>query len=505
VRRLVLVFPPQYGLLAGFSTGLVSLADFVGKRMADVSVSLLDLAEVPIGELDGRVRAALGSNEDEPLVGITTTTASYQAALDVARSVKQQASRCKVMLGGPHATAQDQLILERHQGVVDFVVRGEGEKPLLDLLRCYPDVDSVLGLTFRSGNSIRRNPLPAPLSQDELDSLDVTYSATDVSAPPGKFDHVTYVSSRGCHRACAFCCVGGRAIGSKSVSRVVEDLRVLVSEMGFRSVAIEDNFFAHSPNRTLQLCRALETLQAEADMGFSWDCQTRVESVVRPDIVAAMARAGCEAVYLGVETLSPPQLLYLRKTQHPDQYLAALHDIVVPELLASSISVYLTIQLGIPGESNEDRTASLMALRRLGRMAQSAGRTITVFPQLHVVYPGSPLFTEGITNKRFPSDVFEDFTKWEARQRSLKAWLGEQFAHGSGGIPEGILVPDKLQQGQFEVDARGLSGVAAHLEAMRSIGGIRVFAYGRYLTRPVAEDPNELMTTGAHSENAAAT
>ena len=157
--------------------------------------------------------------------------------------------------------------------------------------------------------------------------------------------------------------------------------------MGKNRIAIEDNFFAHQPHRTLELCNAIADLVQEVP--FSWDCQTRLESMKRPDVVAAMARANCEAAYLGIEALDEEHLLYLAKTLRPEDYLRILEEIVIPQMMDVGIDAYINLQLGIPGETNEHRTTTLRRLRRLGQIAKSHGRAVTVFPQLNVIYSTS--------------------------------------------------------------------------------------------------------------------
>ena len=178
---------------------------------------------------------------------------------------------------------------------------------------------------------------------------------------------VTYVSARGCPLKCSFCAVRASKIRAKSIPTVIEDLRYLVLQQGHHSIAIEDNFFAHQPRRTLELCAAIEQLQAEKP--FVWDCQTRVESMCRADVVSAMAGANCDAVNLGVESLVPDHLTFLGKTLKPDKYLQLLEEQAVPLMLGAGMAVNINLQLGIPGEDESHRQLTLWRLKRLGRVA----------------------------------------------------------------------------------------------------------------------------------------
>ena len=259
---LVLVHPPQEGLLEGFASGLVALANYVSRRLPRVRVQLLDLGLIADSRLELELRDVLVSINGPLFVGITTTTASYQAALRVARTFKRLCRECVVILGGHHASAQDDVILKA-QDSIDYVVRGEGEIALVQLLEQYPDVGRVPNLSHRDNLTICRNA-PAPfLGERELDELAPAFKGWGLRSAPGKFEHTTYVSARGCPLRCAFCSVANEQIRAKSVAAVVRELRVLIEDFGYRSIAVEDNFFAHAPRRTLALCAAIETLQRE--------------------------------------------------------------------------------------------------------------------------------------------------------------------------------------------------------------------------------------------------
>ncbi len=75
------------------------------------------------------------------------------------------------------------------------------------------------------------------------------------------------------------------------------------------------------------------------------------------------------------------------------------------------MDVYLNLQLGLPAETTKDRAQTINTLIRLGHAAATRDRTITVFPQLSVVYPGTPHFQEAIDKGVFGDlgrEVFEE-------------------------------------------------------------------------------------------------
>ena len=73
------------------------------------------------------------------VVGISSLfTPYYREALEVAARVKK-ATNATVVMGGSHASAVPQSLLASPH--VDYVIRGEGEKPFVEFLRCLKESD----------------------------------------------------------------------------------------------------------------------------------------------------------------------------------------------------------------------------------------------------------------------------------------------------------------------------------------------------------------------------
>jgi radical SAM superfamily enzyme YgiQ (UPF0313 family) len=488
---VLLVHPPQRGLLEGFSSGLISLANFLTAHEPSADVRLLDLGLSESDDLAMEIAQAARRSRKRLFVGITTTTASYQSALAVARLFKNARCDSIIITGGHHVSTQDDVVLRRHALFLDIVVRGEGEMSLLELVRRHPSLDGVPGISYIENGTLQRNAPACLLGERELDSIAGIALIPGLRSAPGKFEHLTYVSARGCPLKCSFCSVSQQTIRAKSVSGVISDLRYIVGDLGYERIAIEDNFFAHSPKRTLDLCNALSHLRTE--MNFTWDCQTRVESMQDPLIVKAMENAGCEAVYLGVESVVADQLLYLGKTLNPERYLRVLEHRVLPKLMSSKIAIYLNLQVGLPGESGIDRRQTLSFIERLGSKARAVGTRLTLFPQLNVIYPGTKHYytacSEGLF-ARFGDEVFEAFTEWELQQEPILRWLGRHFAHGTGGIPIGVLNRDALRSsGEFWIDGNSVAAISEFLDDLELLPGISVFNYKQYLTPTSAPLP----------------
>lgn len=490
IKHVLLVQPPQPGLLDGFANGLIDLANFISSRLCGVEVKILDLGLVPTESVSATLENSFRTfTKGASLIGITTTTATYQSALRVARAAKRIDPSSVVVLGGHHVSPQHEVSLRHHAPYVDFVVRGEGEYALLKLIRG-DRPETIPNVSFWTGGGLVANVPGQLLTTEELDSLGVEFKDQTFESAPGKFNRTTYVSARGCPLRCAFCAVAGETIRSKSIGKVIEDLFQLVFVKGYERIAIEDNFFAQKKSRTIPLCEAIQSFRQNLASTFTWDCQTRVESLYDSAVIRALAKAGCDGIYLGVEGLTSADLLYLGKTAQPERYLEALLTTVVPQVIGEGMACNINLQVGLPEETQTSRGTRVTRLEALGRLAWRSQQTITVFPQLNVVYPGTAHFWKYLQEQRFGTlglDVFESFTEWEEENQPILRFLGENFAHGVGGIPIGILDQQELRGGKFLVDQNKVDLVREHLNEIAQIAGISMFRYGAYLTRTDSE------------------
>ena len=463
----------------GFATGIVYLAEYLMLKRHEIEADIEILDYSCFSDDEVKIHSLDYTNIENLIVGVTTTTASYQSALCVAKNFKRSNSKCTIIFGGHHASADTEIILQNHLGIVDFIITGEGEIALYEFVKYFPEFENIPNLVYLKDSNIIKNQIVPLLSDTELDLISFSYSEPELYGHPGKFDTITYVSARGCPLKCFFCAVANQKMRAKSIVQVKKDIEMLL-KLGFNAIAIEDNFFAQSITRTLNLCAELKAIKKEFP-SFQWDCQTRVESLKSPDVIKAMDDAGCYAAYLGIEALNSDHLLYLGKTKNPDRYLELLFDIVIPNMLNSNIDCYINLQLGIPESNYNHHRQTMDSLKKIGIMANKKGKHVTIFPQLHVVYPGTVHYFKAISENKFRKDIYEQFTIWETIQNNLYGWMGENFAHGTGGIPQGILNKEKLKGNLFEIIPEKILEIQNQLSEIKRTEGIRVFEYKPFI------------------------
>ena len=493
-KKLYLVDPPRKFILEGFPSALPQMKLWVEREMNDVEVKILDYSSLERDDTIIKENLHRIDLNDNDYFGITATTATYQSSLNLARLVKSINPNVKVLLGGHHTKeaqvpskpyrsenwrnyiTEANVVLENHPEI-DFVVLGEGERTLVDLLSG-KELKQVRGIAYRDGSDILKTLLPTRLIGRDLDTISIRNFDEESLSKMTQFGNINYISATGCPLECAFCSVGREKVESKSISKKIEDLQYLVERFpGVRKgsrISIQDNFFGKSIRDTIALCEAIiDEEQRNSEFYFNWDCQTRVESMTDKGLTDLMRKAGCVAVYPGVENFSEEVLIYLNKAHNVRNYLQATRQ-CVSNLLDSGIEVYLQFQTGMPMESEKHRAENIRVLKELGEIATSKNTKVTVFMSLSVVYPGTnhahQMFESGI-----PRNAFERYTEWEDAQLGLREYVGKNFGHGSGGIPTGIMDMEAFRKGGILIYPFKITQINDYFARIGNIPGIKCY------------------------------
>lgn len=280
---------------------------------------------------DSRRRLLEHLREKPFAVGISTTHLFTRAMLDeITGLVRRLSPGSRLITGGPGAEWNSAL---RPDGAI--TVLGPGENTLLGLLKAFKaggDVSRVPNLEYYYGGSLRRTPRAdnAPLEQAPEPDWGL------YPALPGR---VPLQGARGCSHRCGFCSYPA-GFSSRGVPAVMREIRGNREKWGINFFRFTDSDFAADKERALELCRALE-----ADGGYSWTCFARADSLLDRDLLAAMKRAGCLWVFLGVESGSEKMLKAMNKGCG-----AARMKEAIAGARAAGLGVHGNFVVGYPGE-----------------------------------------------------------------------------------------------------------------------------------------------------------
>jgi len=186
-------------------------------------------------------------------------------AINIAQLCKQVLPWAWIVLGGLTASGFAREILERFPEI-DFIIRGDAEKPLLELVQCLLSAVShsiaqlrlgdIPNLSYRSEDGILENSLSYTATPQELDTLNFAdidfmdhYAEYNVSEyvvldaekalnalQTNPFKGRWLTSARGCRYQCSYCggtkdahkrLAGRTGLVSRSPHKLVDDLRKL--------------------------------------------------------------------------------------------------------------------------------------------------------------------------------------------------------------------------------------------------------------------------------------
>lgn len=275
-----------------------------------------------------------GELDQADLIGLTVNSACFQESYRTADRLRGGAGGRRVMFGGPHVTHFPEEAL-RHG---DFVVRGEGEATVLELVRAIDqgctDFGHIRGLSWRdAGGAPRHNP-----DRELVEDIDLV---PDQSLIAGYREHMRrwtqrlfpsgmlVSTSRGCPHRCTFCTIPGTfgtVLRFRSDDAVVADIRRQTAFSGHRYVYFaDDNFTAH-PRRTKQLLRRI--VDERLDIRFS--AQIRADVCADPELMDLLQAAGCYLAFVGFESINEATLRAykkgIRSLELLERSVGAFHD-----------------------------------------------------------------------------------------------------------------------------------------------------------------------------------
>lgn len=276
---------------------------------------------------------------------------------------------CRVAVNGSDATDRPGLYLGAG---ADAVILGEPEQAMAQLAETWLEdanasLATVPGLVLRAharrpGGSELRYTLPRP-AQEDLDALPLpAWELVDVEAyraawttSHGRLSW-NMVTSRGCPYGCNWCAkpVFGRRYAQRSAAGAAEELRRLKQSVAPDHVWFADDIFGLTTTWIRDFAAEVRARGARTPFMI----QSRV-NLMKPEAVAALAEAGCEEVWMGVESGSDRILKAMDKGSRVQQARDATRT-----LRQHGIRACWFIQLGYPSETWDDLLATRDLLRQ---------------------------------------------------------------------------------------------------------------------------------------------
>jgi anaerobic magnesium-protoporphyrin IX monomethyl ester cyclase len=305
------------------------------------------------------------------LLGVTVMPGPQMvAAIAVCRAIRQFHPKLPIVWGGYFPSIYADASLNARY--VDYVVRGQGEDTLLELidaLRGKRPLENILGLSYKDMFGLHRhNPERLMKGPDAFPWSPFYRLSVEKYLRPSFFGKRTaaHHASIGCPFHCSFCGVHA-AYGTRelleSPARTEAILRHLKMEYGADSVQFYDMNFFMGENHTREVAKRI------APLGFHWWCEARVDIFNRYSdaTLEALKRAGCAMIFFGAESGSDWVLQEMQKGITTEQTVAVAHRIrqfgIIPEF---------SFVIGNPRDPERDTRETLQFIRKLKKINVSS-------------------------------------------------------------------------------------------------------------------------------------
>ena len=316
-RRLRIVIPAYpafniYSHIANKTTALgpVCVATSVNE-LEGWDVEVIDENNLgrygPRGDSGGADHELLQKQRPADVVGFYGgLTSTVPRLYRLARQYRQMG--VVTIAGGQHFAGENTA--EALQADIDYVVLGEGEEAIRELLEVVEgrrDAGSVRGIAYIDSDRVVRTP-PRELMQD-FDRL----AYPDFSLVRYARIKIFPVSRiRGCCMNCEFCTVKD-APRCASVERLMGNISYLVETYNARDFFIVDDLFGQQRDETVRFCQLLARYQEEIGRRLTTTVQIRLDKARDPELLAAMRQAGILSVAIGFESPVDEELKAMNK------------------------------------------------------------------------------------------------------------------------------------------------------------------------------------------------
>lgn len=343
-RKTVVFVAPNIGKRPNNTNRLYTLALLYLSNAARVCGWNTAALDAYFSELDEDATVAAILEEVPDALGFSLYSEEMSdAAQRIIGRVREVTGRpIPCLVGGHYATIEHARLIATVPAF-DYIVLGEGEAGLQDVLRAL-NADAgpapLPGVTRREAGQprIERRRPTAP-DIDRYGSLD--FGLCHEAPGPAEFSLVT---SRGCDAACSFCVIGphwGRygEWRGHSAGWVVDQVEQLVRDRGATYVQfVDDQFFGSE--RSIARAFEMTDLMKARSLKVPFYILARADSVAgQPELCRALTEVGLETVFMGLESASEDSLARFNKKCRPEdaERAAALLDGLGVKTVAGTI------------------------------------------------------------------------------------------------------------------------------------------------------------------------
>ena len=381
--------------------GLAYIAGALERENIDYSVvdalaegieNLRELNEPPVLLRGADVRKIIDliPKETKVLAFSEMFTAEWFVHCEMIKLIKKEFPSAQIILGGEHATSSWEKILKESEAV-DFVVLGEGEETLIELLSHIKNendnLTKISGLAYRFKNKCVRNDKRVRIK--DIDSLFASWEKFNVEPflkngsgmNTINLRAMPILASRGCPYHCTFCSspnMWGVNYFTKSPDIIVNEMKTLIEKFKIEHFDFTDLSATINKDWTRKMVQMIKDEGITATWQFGPGTRSEVLSNEMLDL---MKSAGIYKITFAPESGSPRTLKKIKKNINVEKLYKSIK-------YACQIKMHTKCQfiMGMPDQTLGEMWESALFILKLAFVGVNDISIYSFYP-----YPGSEL------------------------------------------------------------------------------------------------------------------
>ncbi len=295
------------------------------------------------------------------IVGFSLHGANILFSIEMAKALREKAQNIRIVFGGSSCCFLHEnpmpfrfLTSNHHaasllpEGVVDFIVAGEGEESFFEIVSaCIANrpVKRAGIVPVVTGNYGKIEQAPC------ISNLDTLPFPAWHKFPLKKYDvqgEMPILFSRGCVNRCTFCNdwrMWDARFRFRSAKNIFEEMKTVRDHLGKKTFRCNDLLF----NGNLNVLDELADLIMAAGLTIHWTAQGIVRTDMKPALLRKLKQAGMTTIIYGVESLSDNVLKMMGKP-----FCFADINVVLENTKKAGINTWINLIIGFPGETEQD-------------------------------------------------------------------------------------------------------------------------------------------------------
>lgn len=424
------VFESKNDISLSHCLGILQIASFLKQNNCDVEI--LDALQLGINNVqkkDGYYRVGLTNqqivdkiNYDYDLIGISIPF-SHLAFLahELIDKIKEFYTKIPIVIGGVYPSTQPKLAI---QSKADFIVIGEGEEPMLQLVNYLEKniKDLPNCIIHKNANLDLVEPYFSPnINQFDLPARELVDFQEYTLNPPRNdangLRSASIITSRGCPYDCGFCSVHpvcGYKWRPLSSQKVLYEIQYLIENYHVNNIQIEDDNFTINPSRAEEILKGIIELNKHKTK-ISWQASNGLRiDTLNKNLIRLISESNCRYISIALEHGSKEMLEIMNKKLS----LTKVWEIV--QLLAKyNVRTFIYVIYGYPGETKERFNEALKFYLEIKKLSEKIDFNFFIAQP----YPNTQLFRDCVEKGYLPINLFDDVYKINRFSTLNKIWI----------------------------------------------------------------------------------